>query len=57
MSGAHVVIADQAPERIASVTAAAEDLGVQAMGVAIDVSALDRQKIVHDTAAKLYGLN
>lgn len=37
-AGAHVVIVDQAPERIGSVTAAVEDLGVQAMGIATDVS-------------------
>jgi 3-oxoacyl-[acyl-carrier protein] reductase len=35
---AHVVIADQVPERIASVTSAIEDLVVQALGVATDVS-------------------
>jgi 3-oxoacyl-[acyl-carrier protein] reductase len=40
-AGAHVVIADQGPERIGSVTAAVEDLGVQAMGVATDVSRSD----------------
>jgi NAD(P)-dependent dehydrogenase (short-subunit alcohol dehydrogenase family) len=41
-AGAHVVIADQAAERIASVTAAVEDLGVQAIGVATDVSRATR---------------
>jgi NAD(P)-dependent dehydrogenase (short-subunit alcohol dehydrogenase family) len=43
-AGAHVVIVDQAPERIASVTAAVEDLGVQALGVATDVSRSDDVK-------------
>jgi NAD(P)-dependent dehydrogenase (short-subunit alcohol dehydrogenase family) len=33
-AGAHVVVADQVSERIASVTSAIEDLGVQALGVA-----------------------
>jgi 3-oxoacyl-[acyl-carrier protein] reductase len=40
-AGAHVVIADSVLERIASVTSTVEDLGVQAMGVATDVSRSD----------------
>ena len=40
-AGAHVVNADQVSERIASVTSAIEDLGVQALGVATDVSRSD----------------
>jgi meso-butanediol dehydrogenase / (S,S)-butanediol dehydrogenase / diacetyl reductase len=43
-AGAHLVIADQVPERIASVTSAIEDLGVQALGVATDVSRSDDVK-------------
>ena len=43
-AGAHVVIADQVAQRIASVTAAVEDLGVQALGIPTDVSRTDEVK-------------
>jgi 3-oxoacyl-[acyl-carrier protein] reductase len=43
-AGAHVVIADRAPGRIATVTAAVEDLGVQALGIPTDVSRADEVK-------------
>ena len=49
-AGAHVVIADQAAERIAPVAAAVEDLGVQALGLTIDVSrSEDVQRMVQQT--------
>jgi len=40
-AGAHVVIADQAPERIAPVVAEVEGIGVQALGIPTDVSRSD----------------
>src|SRR6202521_728287 len=54
-AGAHVVIVDQAPERIASVTAAVEDLGVQAMGVATDVSRSAEVKRMVQQAVERFG--
>ena len=49
-AGAHIVIADQAAERIAPVAAAVEDLGVQALGLTIDVSrSEDVQRMVQQT--------
>jgi 3-oxoacyl-[acyl-carrier protein] reductase len=49
-AGAHVVIADQAEERIAPVVAAAQDLGVRALGIPTDVSrANDIQRLVQQT--------
>ena len=54
-AGAHVVIVDQAPERIASVTAAVEDLGVQAMGVATDVSRSDEVKRMVQQTVERFG--
>ena len=40
-AGAHVVVAEQAADRIAPVVAELEDLGVQALGIATDVSRRD----------------
>jgi NAD(P)-dependent dehydrogenase (short-subunit alcohol dehydrogenase family) len=52
-SGAHVVVIDQAPERIASVVAEVEALGVQALGVPTDVSrADDVKRMVQQTVAR-----
>jgi 3-oxoacyl-[acyl-carrier protein] reductase len=49
-AGAHIVIAEQATERIAAVAAAVEDLGVQALGLTIDVSrSEDVQRMVQET--------
>ena len=49
-AGAHIVIADQAAERIAPVAAAVEDLGVQALGLTTDVSRSDDvQRMVQQT--------
>ena len=49
-AGAHIVIADQAAERIAPMAAAVEDLGVQALGLTIDVSrSEDVQRMVQQT--------
>ena len=49
-AGAHIVIADQAAERIAPVAAAVEDLGVQALGLTADVSRSDDvQRMVQQT--------
>jgi 3-oxoacyl-[acyl-carrier protein] reductase len=49
-AGAHLVIADQAAERIPPVAAAVEDLGVQALGLTIDVSRSDDvQRMVQQT--------
>jgi 3-oxoacyl-[acyl-carrier protein] reductase len=49
-AGAHIVIAEQAAERIAPVAAAVEDLGVQALGVPTDVSrSEDVQRLVQQT--------
>jgi NAD(P)-dependent dehydrogenase (short-subunit alcohol dehydrogenase family) len=38
LAGANVVVAEQANDRIAAVVAQLEDLGVQALGIATDVS-------------------
>jgi NAD(P)-dependent dehydrogenase (short-subunit alcohol dehydrogenase family) len=54
-AGAHLVIADQVPERIASVTSAIEDLGVQALGVATDVSRSDDVKRMVQQAVERFG--
>ena len=54
-AGAHVVIADQAPDRIASVTAAVEDLGVQALGIPTDVSRADEVKRMVQQAVERFG--
>jgi NAD(P)-dependent dehydrogenase (short-subunit alcohol dehydrogenase family) len=43
-AGAHVVIADQAPARLAPVVAEVEALGVQALGIATDVRRVDDLK-------------
>ena len=52
-AGAHVIIADQVSERIASVTSAIEDLGVQALGVATDVSRSDDvQRMIRQTVER-----
>src|SRR5437899_4302807 len=49
-AGAHVVIAEQAADRIAAVAAAVEDLGVKALGLTIDVSrSEDVQRMVQET--------
>jgi NAD(P)-dependent dehydrogenase (short-subunit alcohol dehydrogenase family) len=49
-AGAHVVIAEQAAERIAAVAAAVEDLGVTALGLTIDVSrSEDVRRMVQET--------
>src|SRR5215831_1867810 len=49
-AGAHIVIAEQAAERIAPVAAAVEDLGVQALGLTTDVSRSDDvQRMVQQT--------
>lgn len=49
-AGAHVVIAEQATERIAAVAAAMEDLGVKALGLTIDVSrSEDVRRMVQET--------
>ena len=49
-AGAHIAIAEQVPERIASVAAAVEDLGVQALGIPTDVSRTDEvQRMVRHT--------
>src|ERR1700687_3565221 len=45
----------QAAERIASVTAAVEDLGVQAMGVATDVSRADEVKRMVQQTVERFG--
>jgi 3-oxoacyl-[acyl-carrier protein] reductase len=53
-AGAHVVIAEQAAERIAAVSAAVEDLGVKALGLTIDVSrSEDVQRMVEETIRHL----
>ena len=54
-AGAHVVIADRVPERIATVTSAIEDLGVQAMGVAADVSRSDEVKRMVQQTVERFG--
>ena len=54
-AGAHVVIADQAAQRIASVTAAVEDLGVRAMGVATEVSRSDEVKHMVQQTVERFG--
>jgi NAD(P)-dependent dehydrogenase (short-subunit alcohol dehydrogenase family) len=49
-AGAHLVIADQAPARIASVVAELKDLGVQALGIPTDVRrAYDLKGMVQQT--------
>jgi 3-oxoacyl-[acyl-carrier protein] reductase len=49
-AGAHVVIAEQAAERIAAVAAAVEDLGVKTLGLTIDVSrSEDVRRMVQET--------
>src|SRR5262245_45381869 len=49
-AGAHVVIAEQAAERIAPMVVAVEDLGVNALGIPTDVSRNeDIQRMVHQT--------
>ncbi|MBV8774897.1 MAG: glucose 1-dehydrogenase [Deltaproteobacteria bacterium] len=49
-AGAHIVIADQAAERIGPAVAAVEDLGVQALGLTTDVSQSgDVQRMVQQT--------
>jgi 3-oxoacyl-[acyl-carrier protein] reductase len=49
-AGANVVIAEQATERIATVAAAVEDLGVKSLGLTVDVSrSEDVQRMVQDT--------
>jgi NAD(P)-dependent dehydrogenase (short-subunit alcohol dehydrogenase family) len=49
-AGAHVVICDQAPERIAPVVAELEDLGVQALGIPTNVARTDEvQRMVQQT--------
>ena len=49
-AGAHVVIAEQAAERIAPMVAAVEDLGVRALGIPTDVSRNeDIQRMVQQT--------
>jgi len=51
--GAHVVIADQATQGIASVKAAVEDLGVQALGIPTDVSrADDVERMIRQTVER-----
>jgi len=54
-AGAHVVIADQVTQRIASVTAAVEGFGVQALGIPTDVSRSDQVKRMVDQAAERFG--
>jgi 3-oxoacyl-[acyl-carrier protein] reductase len=54
-AGAHVVIADQAAQRIASVTAAVEDLGVQALGITTDVSRTDEVKRMVQQSVERFG--
>jgi NAD(P)-dependent dehydrogenase (short-subunit alcohol dehydrogenase family) len=52
-AGAHVVIADQATQGIASVKAAVEDLGVQALGIPTDVSrADDVERMIRQTVER-----
>jgi 3-oxoacyl-[acyl-carrier protein] reductase len=52
-AGAHIVIAEQASERIGAVAAAVEDLGVQALGLTIDVSrGEDVQRMVQETVQR-----
>jgi NAD(P)-dependent dehydrogenase (short-subunit alcohol dehydrogenase family) len=52
-ASAHVVIADQAPQRIAPVTPEIEALGVQALGIPTDVSrADDVKRIVRQTVER-----
>jgi 3-oxoacyl-[acyl-carrier protein] reductase len=52
-AGAHLVIADLAAERITSVTAAVEDLGVQALGMPTDVSrADDVERMIRQTVER-----
>jgi len=49
-AGAHIVIAEQAADRITRVAAAVEDLGVKALGLAIDVRrGEDVQRMVQET--------
>jgi len=49
-AGAHIVVADQAAEKIAAVAAAVEDLGVKALGLTTDVSRADNvQRMVQQT--------
>jgi NAD(P)-dependent dehydrogenase (short-subunit alcohol dehydrogenase family) len=54
-AGAHVVIADQAAQRIASVTAAVEDLGVQALGIPTDVSRADEVRRMVQRTIERFG--
>jgi 3-oxoacyl-[acyl-carrier protein] reductase len=54
-AGAHVVIADQAPERIAPVAAEAERLNVQALGVPTDVSRGDEVKRLIQRTIERFG--
>jgi 3-oxoacyl-[acyl-carrier protein] reductase len=54
-AGANVVIADQAAERIASVAAAVEDLGVQALGITTDVSRADEVKRMVQQTVERFG--
>jgi len=52
-AGAHVVIVDQAPERVTSVVAEVEALGVQSLGLRTDVSvAVDVEEMVKQTLAR-----
>jgi NAD(P)-dependent dehydrogenase (short-subunit alcohol dehydrogenase family) len=54
-AGAHVVIAEQAAERIAAVAAAVEDLGVTALGLTIDVSrSEDVRRMVQETIQRFW---
>jgi NAD(P)-dependent dehydrogenase (short-subunit alcohol dehydrogenase family) len=51
--GAHVIVVDQAPERIASVVGEIEALGAQALGVPTDVSSADDvQKMVRQSLTR-----
>jgi 3-oxoacyl-[acyl-carrier protein] reductase len=54
-AGAHVVIADQAPERIAPVAAEVESLNVQALGVPTDVSRGDDIKRLVQQTIQRFG--
>ena len=54
-AGAHVVIADQAPERIAPAAAEVESLGVQSLGVPTDVSRSDDIKRMVQQTLERFG--
>src|SRR5438128_5841276 len=54
-AGAHVVIADQAPERIAPVAAEVERFGVQALGIPTDVSRSDDIKRMVQQTIERFG--